>query len=463
MTDAICALALAGALVCTAFLLVITLFKQFGTDSGNGHLPDDLEHEILDEVCELIGIGYHYNVDYFTSHDLDVARGYGTLHQGADNQNSRQGFRNPSNRSNNQPKAGTPQNQSTAPAQGPSTAPSMEASSSAASLTHEVDNAGNQTDQSSQGSQAPQTSTNRKPLPFFREEFSTFIVKGNFMTLAALPKHVGLAEWLAHHIFEQARLLSTMLLLVQEPDHYNNGLPLCNSSTCPTMKAAEWVTPLPSFPSPYRLIDIFESSTTYSWLDANGKPTKVPAAQYLALVQKWVNSKIYNPAIFPTDSASLTAHSAGTTYASGSLSSPQSAPIAVGPTSLNTPLSTLAGPDWIGKSSGFPETFAKTCCDIMRQMFRCYAHLYWSHWIDPFYHLNQTRQLNSCFVHFMTVAKLFGMLTDKDVEPMQPLIDIWLRNKAIPAEAVPGLTYEKADAIVASANASPLARLPHQA
>ncbi|KAI9698992.1 MAG: hypothetical protein M1836_003181 [Candelina mexicana] len=442
MTEAIYALAFAGTLLCTVFVLVIPLFKRFETDSGNGHVPDNLEHAILDEVCELIGIGYHYDVNYFTSHELEVARGYGTLHQGANEQYSRQGFRNPSNRSNNQPKAGTPQNQSTAPAQGPSTAPSMEASSSAASLTHEVDNAGNQTNQSSQGSQTPQTSTNRKPLPFFREEFSTFIVKGNFMTLAALPKHVGLAEWLAHHIFEQVRLLGTMLLLVQEPDHFNNGLPLCNSSTCPTMKAAD---------------------TTYSWLDANGKPTKVPAAQYLALVQKWVNSKIYNPAIFPTDSASLTAHSAGTTYASGSLSSPQSAPIAVGPTSLNTPLSTLAGPDWIGKSSGFPETFPKTCCDIMRQMFRCYAHLYWSHWIDPFYHLNQTRQLNSCFVHFMTVAKLFGMLTDKDVEPMQPLIDIWLKNKAIPAEAVPGLTYEKADAIVASANASPLARAPHQA
>ncbi len=261
---------------------------------------------------------------------------------------------------------------------------------------------------------------------------------------------------------EQNRLLETLITLVKEPDHNNNSLPCCNSSTCPTMKVAEWVTLSPTSPNSYRLTNNLYPRTTYSWLDANGRPTKVPAAQYLSLVQKWVVSKIYNPDVFPTDTASLTAHSAGSTYASGSLSSPQSAPIAAGPSSLDAPMSTLAGPDWIGKSSGFSPQFFKTCCDLMRQMFRCYAHLYWGHWLEPFYHLNRTQQLNSCFVHFMTVAKLFNMLTDKDIEPMQPLIDIWLKNNAIPAEAVSGLTnkeaHEKVDAAMANATASPLAR-----
>jgi hypothetical protein len=43
-----------------------------------------------------------------------------------------------------------------------------------------------------------QTSLNRRPPYFFREEFATLIVKGNFMTLAAKPQLVDEGEWLAH-------------------------------------------------------------------------------------------------------------------------------------------------------------------------------------------------------------------------------------------------------------------------
>jgi len=38
----------------------------------------------------------------------------------------------------------------------------------------------------------------RRPPFFFREEYSSLIVKGNFMTLAAKPKLVEEGEWLAH-------------------------------------------------------------------------------------------------------------------------------------------------------------------------------------------------------------------------------------------------------------------------
>lgn len=39
--------------------------------------------------------------------------------------------------------------------------------------------------------------SNRTPI-FFREEYAGFIVKGNFMTLAAKPVLVEEGEWLAH-------------------------------------------------------------------------------------------------------------------------------------------------------------------------------------------------------------------------------------------------------------------------
>jgi hypothetical protein len=116
----------------------------------------------------------------------------------------------------------------------------------------------------------------------------------------------------------------------------------------------------------------------------------------------------------------------------------------MGPTTLNTPLATLAGHDWVGKKSGFPESFFGDCKTAFRQIFRLYAHLYHSHWVDPFWHMtngtnsNGWTDLNSCFVHFMSVAKLFGLLSVKDTEPMQPLIDIWIANGSIPADAANG-------------------------
>jgi hypothetical protein len=49
-----------------------------------------------------------------------------------------------------------------------------------------------------QGGEAPSAPSSRRPPFFFREEYSSLIVKGNFMTLAAKPKLVEEGEWLAH-------------------------------------------------------------------------------------------------------------------------------------------------------------------------------------------------------------------------------------------------------------------------
>src|SRR5213080_2543164 len=112
------------------------------------------------------------------------------------------------------------------------------------------------------------------------------------------------------------------------------GKPICNPDVCPTMSA---------------------SGHTYTWLDNNKKPIKIPAIQYINLVQKWIVGKINDPSIFPTDSVSPTSSAA--TYASGSLTPLSTQPQPLGPTSLNASLSQLTGRDWIGKSSGFPENF----------------------------------------------------------------------------------------------------------
>jgi len=322
----------------------------------------------------------------------------------------RQGFSRPSNKGNNQQKATASQNASPTSLQGSGVAtstpalPNSPALSSALSVDSSVSSAGD-------GQAA-----NRKPPYFFREDYAGFIVKGNFMTLAAKPQHVEKGEWLAHQMVEQYRLLVSQLQCIQETDA-KTGLAICNAKSCPTMSA-----------------DLH----TYTWLDHNKAPVKIPASQYIALVQTWISGKLHDPNTFPTDPNTVASASpSSATYPSGGLNTPgATTPIAAGPTTINAPLSTLAGHEWIGKSSNFPENFFADCKNIARQMFRCYAHLYWGHWIDPFHHIGKTKDLNTCFVHFMNVALLFGLLTEKDIEPMQPLIDIWIANKSIPAEVI---------------------------
>lgn len=183
---------------------------------------------------------------------------------------------------------------------------------------------------------------------------------------------------------------------------------------------------------------------SFTWLNSRKEPVEVPAHEYISLMQRWISGKIDNTAIFPTDPAGISfAHNTGGpeiasgTYASGGLNTPgANTPIPAGPTSLNTSLSQLAGPgDWIGKSSGFPVEFVDVCQTIFRQMFRVYSHLYWAHFIDPFYHLNLEKPMNSCFSHFVLTATEIEMLKPHELEPMQPLIDLWAANGTFPKES----------------------------
>ncbi|KAL6718071.1 hypothetical protein ACLMJK_004156 [Lecanora helva] len=254
---------------------------------------------------------------------------------------------------------------------------------------------------------------------FFQERYAKLGVKGNFMPLAAQPTNVELADWLAHQTVEHFRIVSTIVQVIFEVDG-NTGRTICNNETCPKMTAGRHV---------------------YTWLDARKEPLPVSAFQYISLVQRWMNNKIHDQKAFPTDPSPGDT----TNYAPGSLSNPiDERSMAAGPGNPQAPLTTLAGHDWIGKSAGFPETFLNDVRTCFRQIFRVYAHLYHAHWVDPFWHLSGKNNaegwtdLNSCFVHFCSVAKLYGLLSDKDAQPMQPLIDIWIANGSIPADAANG-------------------------
>jgi len=165
------------------------------------------------------------------------------------------------------------------------------------------------------------------------------------------------------------------------------------------------------------------SSLTYTWL-VDGRAAKISAPKFINRVEKWIISKIHDPVMFPTDKVV----NAPDTFAVNE---------AFGAAPSNLPANATAE-EWIGKSSGFPQTFYKDCQGIMKQMFRCYAHLYHAHWLNPFWHTNKHDILNMAFVHFVTVAKYYKLVSDKEMEPMQPLIDLFIKQQRIPPEAVGG-------------------------
>ncbi|KAF2862812.1 Mob1/phocein [Piedraia hortae CBS 480.64] len=216
---------------------------------------------------------------------------------------------------------------------------------------------------------------------FFREEYAKFIVKGNFMTLAAQPQNVEKGEWLAHQLVEQTRLLSNMLGCVQAADRAN-GRPVCTEQTCPTMSAGIYI---------------------YPWMDPNSREyTTIPAPRYISYVQTWVGGIIQGPR-FPTDS------------------------FVTAPNFTNSTDQSTDASDWLGKVSGFPREFESDIRNMYKQMFRCYAHLYWQHWLD-FWNFGSHRELNTCFMHFINVGRLFNLISEKETQPMQPLIELWVRQ-----------------------------------
>lgn len=153
--------------------------------------------------------------------------------------------------------------------------------------------------------------------------------------------------------------------------------------------------------------NLTRNRVSYTWIDQNRNPMPLPAPTYIRHIQTWVNGKILDTSLFPTDTFT-------------------SAP------ALPTTSQMAADSNyWLGKPSGFPQRFETEVKNMYKQMFRCYAHLYWSHWMT-FWDVNAYRELNTCFVHFVNVGRLYQLLSDRDAEPMQPLIDIWVKQGVLP-------------------------------
>jgi hypothetical protein len=230
-----------------------------------------------------------------------------------------------------------------------------------------------------------------RPLPpWLNHALAKHIVKGNFTTLSARPRTVEPGEWVAHQVVEHYRNLCNFVRVVHEKEE--DGSSICNPQTCPKMSAG--------------------NKHSYTWLNRDHQPVELPAHEYMTIVQRWISGKIDDPSMFPTDANGVSSTRFDTLS--------------------NEALVPGGGEAWLGSSSGFPEQFGSTCKLIFRQIFRVYTHLYWSHFIEPFYHLRLEKHLNSCFSHFILSATTLDMLQPDELEPMKYLIDLWAADGVFP-------------------------------
>lgn len=159
-------------------------------------------------------------------------------------------------------------------------------------------------------------------------------------------------------------------------------------------------------------------------------------------MQRWIGGKVNDERLFPTDPSGVSCAPNPSlvpgTAANQSTTRPPPPQPAERDFAAEAGSGAGAGPaaeDWVGKRSGFPKEFAHVSRTIFLQMLRVYAHLYHSHFVEPFYHLNLEKQLNSCFSHFLVTAASLDMLRKEDLEPVQGLLDLWAASGIFPQES----------------------------
>lgn len=160
-------------------------------------------------------------------------------------------------------------------------------------------------------------------------------------------------------------------------------------------------------------------------MTADRMAVAVPAREYMSLMQRWVTRLLDDETLFPTDSDGVAA--------------------AAWP---GRPSTEGGNDDWLGRRGGFPREFYAACRNIARQIARVYTHLYWTHFVTPFYELSLDKALNSCFCHFVlsTTAPIRSGIegtvyppllwpNDPDLAPLLPLLDLWAANGMCPPQS----------------------------
>jgi MOB kinase activator 1 len=114
----------------------------------------------------------------------------------------------------------------------------------------------------------------------------------------------------------------------------------------------------------------------YLWQEnRKSKPIQLSAPAYIGTLMDWVDAQFHEETIFPSE--------------------------------MKNP---------------FPKNFEQIVKDIMKRLFRIYAHLYYHH-LEKLKELNVVRHLNTSFKHFIFFVTEFQIIANDQLEPLQDLID----------------------------------------
>jgi len=118
-------------------------------------------------------------------------------------------------------------------------------------------------------------------------------------------------------------------------------------------------------------------NVTYFWADSKKKekPVSLPAPEYVEKLVIWISEQLDDTTIFPNET-----------------------------------------------TAEFGKNFLPTAKKILSRMFRVYAHIYHNHW-EKVKTLGAEAHINTCFKHFYYFTHEFQLIDEKDLQPMQSLID----------------------------------------
>ncbi|CAB3406660.1 unnamed protein product [Caenorhabditis bovis] len=170
-----------------------------------------------------------------------------------------------------------------------------------------------------------------------------------------LPPNENFDDWLAVHTVDFFNRINLM---------YGTISDVCTAESCPTMSGG--------------------SRYEYLWQDGieYKKPTRLPAPQYMQLLMDWIEIRINDEHIFPSNT-----------------------------------------------SVPFPKDFRQICKKILTRLFRVFVHVYIHHF-DRIRELGAEPHANTLYKHFYFFVTEYGMVSAKELEALKDMTERLLESQS---------------------------------
>jgi len=163
-----------------------------------------------------------------------------------------------------------------------------------------------------------------------------------------LPTNETFEDWLAVHTVEFFNRINLLYGVLADS---------CTPASCPTMSGG--------------------SKYEYLWQDGDRykKPTRLPAKDYMTLLMDWIEKRINDETIFPSNT--------------------------------DTP---------------FPTEFRQTCKKILSRLFRVFVHIYIHHF-DCLTQIGAEPHVNTLYKHFYFFVTTFNLVSQRELDALKDLTE----------------------------------------